>query len=60
MDKERLFNFLIEDLEKVEHHIQELIENVIARGQRENFKEDIDKIEMFFSYWEQHINDLNK
>ena len=60
MDKERLFNFLIEDLEKVEHHIQELIENVIARGQRENFKEDIDKIEMFFSYWKQHINDLNK
>jgi len=45
MDKERLFNFLIEDLEKLEQDI------------KANNKENI---EQFFSYWKQHINDLNK
>tara|TARA_R100001129_G_C5291675_1_gene239852 strand:+ start:435 stop:590 length:156 start_codon:yes stop_codon:yes gene_type:complete len=45
MDKERLFNFLKDDLGKLEQDI------------KENNKE---KIEQFFSYWKQHINDLNK
>ena len=45
IDKERLFNFLKDDLGKLEQDI------------KENNKE---KIEQFFSYWKQHINDLNK
>ena len=45
MDKERLFNFLKDDLKKLEQDI------------KENNKENI---ENFFFYWKQHINDLNK
>ena len=45
IDKERLFNFLKDDLENLEQDI------------KENNKENI---ENFFYYWKQHINDLNK
>ena len=60
MDKERLFNFLIEDLEKLEKNVNELIENVYAGGKEEQFDDDIEEINNFFYYWKQHINDLNK
>jgi len=50
----RLQQFLIDDLRKVEHHVQELIENIYASGHSKNFKEDIEEIEKFFSYWGQH------
>ena len=52
--KARLQRFLIDDLKKVEHHVNEIIENIYARGQQETFAEDIEQIEMFFSYWRQH------
>ena len=52
--KARLQGFLIDDLKKVEHHVKEIIENIYARGQQETFAEDIEQIEMFFSYWKQH------
>ena len=52
--KKQLQQFLIDDLNKVEPHINEIIENIYVRGQEENFKEDIEEIEMFFSYWKQH------
>jgi hypothetical protein len=52
--KARLQGFLIDDLKKVEHHVKEIIENIYARGQQETFAEDIEEIEMFFSYWKQH------
>ena len=52
--KTTLQGFLIDDLNKVEHHINEIIENIYARGQQETFAEDIEQIEMFFSYWKQH------
>ena len=52
--KPTLQGFLIDDLKKVEHHINEIIENIYARGQQETFAEDIEQIEMFFSYWKQH------
>ena len=51
--KARLQRFLIDDLKKVEHHVNEIIENIYARGQQETFAEDIEQIEMFFSYWKQ-------
>ena len=43
-DKKRIFNFLIDDLIKLKKDIEE------------NNKEEID---IFFSYWRQHINQLN-
>ena len=52
--KTTLQGFLIDDLNKVEHHVNEIIENIYARGQQETFAEDIEQIEMFFSYWKQH------
>ena len=52
--KPMLQGFLIDDLKKVEHHINEIIENIYARGQQETFAKDIEQIEMFFSYWKQH------
>ena len=50
----KLQQFLIDDLKKVEYHVQELIENICARGQSEEYREDIEEIEKFFSYWKQH------
>lgn len=44
MDKERLFNFLLQDLKQLKKDIKEQNE---------------DSIESFFFYWEQHINQLN-
>ncbi len=43
-DKKRIFNFLIDDLIKLKKDI------------KENNKEEIN---IFFSYWRQHINKLN-
>lgn len=52
--KPTLQGFLIDDLKKVEHHVNEIIENIYARGQKEDFAEDIEQIDEFFSYWNQH------
>ena len=52
--KVRLQRFLIDDLKKVEHHVNEIIENIYARGQQKTFAKDIEQIEIFFSYWKQH------
>ena len=57
-EQERLHNFLKDDLKKLENHTNEIIGNIYARGQKDNFKEDIEVIENFFSYWRQHINKL--
>jgi len=55
-----LQRYLIDDLKKLEHHTNELIENIHARGQQKEFKNDIEQIEMFFSYWNYHAKNLNK
>jgi|TARA_Y100000401_G_scaffold92886_1_gene79026 hypothetical protein len=52
--EKRLQQFLIDDLKKVEYHVNEIIDNIYARGQKEDFKKDIEEIEMFFSYWKRH------
>ena len=49
-----LQEFLIDDLKKVEHHVNEIIENIYASGQKKEFEKDIEEIEMFFSYWRIH------
>jgi len=50
--------YLIDDLKKLEYHTNELIENIYARGQQKEFKNDIEQIEMFFSYWRHHAKNL--
>ena len=41
----KLQGFLIDDLKKVEHHVNEIIENIYARGQQETFAKDIEQID---------------
>ena len=60
MEQKRLYNFLVDDLKKVEYHIAKLIEYTYDTPIHEEYKEDIEEIEKFFSYWTQHINKLNK
>tara|TARA_R100000231_G_scaffold136964_1_gene112801 strand:- start:262 stop:444 length:183 start_codon:yes stop_codon:yes gene_type:complete len=60
MEKERLFTFLKDDLNKLEYHTQEIIENIYARGQHKDYKEDIEQIEGILIYWNNHIDKLNK
>ena len=55
----RLQNFLIDDLKKVEYHIQKLISYTQYTHYKE-YKEDIEEIEKFFSYWEQHSKIITK
>jgi len=50
--------FLIDDLNKLERHTNELIENIYASGQQKEFKNDIEQIEIFFSYWKQHAKNI--
>lgn len=54
----KLQRFLIDDLNKLERHTNELIENIYTRGQQKEFKNDIEQIEIFFSYWKQHAKNL--
>jgi len=51
MNKENLKD----DLIKLDYHINEIIDNLICAGRDEEFKEDIEQIEMFFSYWRTYI-----
>jgi len=53
-----LKGFLKEDLKKLEYHTQEIINNIYARGQQDEFKKDIEKIEGILIYWDNHINKL--
>lgn len=58
--KVRLQGFLIDDLKKVEYHVNGIIENIYARGQKETFEKDIEEIDKFFSYWKQHAHLFEK
>tara|TARA_R110002020_G_C15892681_1_gene740223 strand:- start:409 stop:591 length:183 start_codon:yes stop_codon:yes gene_type:complete len=60
MKTERLHNFLVDDLKKLEYHIARLIDYTYDTQINKEYKEDIEEIEHFFSYWTQHINKLNK
>ena len=50
----KLQGFLIDDLNKLEYHTNEIINNIYARNQQETFAEDIEEIEKFLSYWKIH------
>ena len=61
MEKEKLYNFLISDLEKLKKDTQEIIQYVYNSNYDKEiggYKENIDNIDNFFSYWKQHINKL--
>jgi len=57
-NKEKLKAYLKDDLKALEHHANELIDNIYSRGQQEEFKTDIEEIEKIFSYWSHHINKI--
>ena len=55
---EKLKAYLKDDLKALEHHTNELIDNIYLRGQQEEFKTDIEEIEKIFSYWSHHIKNI--
>ena len=54
----RMKQFLKDYLKKLEYHTQEIIENIYARGQYEEYKKDIEQIENILIYWNNHIDKL--
>lgn len=58
----RMQGFLMDDLKKLEYHANELIKNIYMYVQKEDedLKHDIEEIERFFSYWNNHIKNINK
>jgi len=50
--------FLKDDLEKLTYHTQQIIHNMYARGQHEDYREDIEQIEGILIYWNNHIDKL--
>jgi|TARA_R100000482_G_scaffold124933_2_gene80085 hypothetical protein len=68
MDKEKLLDFLMEDLKKLKINVEILIDyvnnylgNTLEKDYNDKEKENpIDEIDNFFWYWEQHIKQLKK
>ena len=66
MEKERLHNFLKDDLGKLKENVDILIDlcnNHLGHTMEKEFSDDlynnpVDKIDEFFHYWEQHIDKL--
>ena len=54
----KLKAYLKDDLKALEHHTNELIKNIYARGTEQEFKTDIETIEEIFSYWSHHLKQL--
>ena len=61
MDKKRLFNFLKDDLGKLEKNVSVLVDMLnTTHIHYADTQKPLENIDNFFSYWKQHINDLNK
>tara|TARA_R110002020_G_scaffold149428_1_gene325686 strand:- start:504 stop:689 length:186 start_codon:yes stop_codon:yes gene_type:complete len=56
--KETLKEFLKDDLIKLDYHTNEIIDNLIVRGQEEAFKKDIEVIQIILNYWHNHIKEI--
>jgi len=56
----KLKEFLKEDLTELYINVNELVDNLYVRGQEDNFKNEIESIENFFSYWKVHLKDIDK
>ena len=59
MEKERLHNFLTDDLEDLKKNISVLMDMInTTHLHYSNTQKPLENIDNFFSYWEQHINKL--
>ena len=56
--KVNLKEFMIEDLKKLENHTIEIIDYIHYLCKQDEFKEEIEEIERFFSYWNTHIKNI--
>ena len=56
--EETLKEFLKDDLIKLDYHINDLIDNLINRGQQEEFKKDVEEIERILNYWHHHVKNI--
>ncbi|QDP61421.1 MAG: hypothetical protein GOVbin962_12 [Prokaryotic dsDNA virus sp.] len=58
MITETLKQFLKDDLVKLDYHTNELIDNLIVRGNDKEFKNDIEQIQQILNYWHQHLKNI--
>ena len=58
MKTETLKEFLKDDLIKLDYHTNEIIDNIIIRGQEKEFEKDIEQIQQILSYWNQHAKNI--
>jgi len=58
MTNERLKAYLKDDLKALEFSTIELIDNLYCADKQEQFKKEIEEIERFFSYWNNHIKNI--
>ena len=56
--KTKLKEFLKDDLIKLDYHTNEIIDNIIIRGQEKEFEKDIEQIQQILSYWNQHAKNI--
>ena len=56
--KTNLKEFLKDDLIKLDYHTNELIDNLIVRGNDKEFKKDIEEIQRILNYWHYHIKNI--
>jgi len=61
MEKERLLNFLTDDLKKLEKDVNVLVDMInTTHLHYSDTQKSLENIDNFFFYWRQHINKLNK
>tara|TARA_R110002020_G_scaffold325866_1_gene541602 strand:+ start:1062 stop:1241 length:180 start_codon:yes stop_codon:yes gene_type:complete len=58
MERERLHNFLTDDLKNLKKNINVLIDMCSNHLDYSDTQKPLENIDNFFFYWEQHINKL--
>ncbi len=53
-NKKELKETFLHDLNRLEYHVNELIDNIYANGKEDTFKNDIKKINDFFILWNRY------
>ena len=57
-DTTKLKEFLKDDLIKLDYHTNEIIDNIIIRGQEKEFEKDIEQIKQILNYWHTHAKNI--